>query len=489
MSDPGGGSNNTKINTQDGFQQVYSTNKRKRTEDLHDNIKKQNVTPKNTRINYPTDNRYREDDEGPEFMVLVATDGDDSRHLGKYHASAISRKLNACQIKYTRMFQTSTNTVKLLFKTPLEANRFLDSPVARNNNWHAYIPANRITREGVVRGLDMSTTKEEILNNCESGDIEIKDAYQLLRKNDKGEWVPSSCWRLVFTGQTLPKRVFIMRLARNVSPYVRPVIKCYKCFKFGHPAKECAETKTVCPRCGGKEHAETECPKPENYCLHCHTTGHDSNNREECPKWIKERKIKTQMATHNIPYSYAKALQNKKAAKPNQKQAIPTAESFPNLPSKAKNHWQPSEDPTTTPSPRTPMPIPAEMFQQFNSLLVNLFNQLSKAICDGQQLHPEAIQREVEKSFVPIPQSGTASPETEDMQDMDITEPQQDIPDKENHLASPNSPAHQSFVHGKDTPYSPKHGENMGRPHSTIPNHKQTNKTLSSNDNHQPHNG
>ena len=233
MYDPGGGSGEISTQIDNPQNGLFQSATKRKAEDVPRDAKKpceqQHINPATQhktahRTKYPTENRYLPTDPGPEYLVLVSTT-DSTQHLGKYHASAICRILQADKISYDQVITVGKNTIKILFSTPTLANNFLESQYAAKKRWTAYIPNSRITREGVVKGLDMSTTKQEILEYTTGDNITIIDAHQLSRR-EENRWVPSSCWRLTFQGQELPKKVSFMGLLRNVAPYTRSVIKC-----------------------------------------------------------------------------------------------------------------------------------------------------------------------------------------------------------------------------------------------------------------------
>lgn len=46
------------------------------------------------------------------------------------------------------------------------------------------------------------------------------------------------------------------------------VVQCYRCWKFGHMAKECKSEKGVCPKCAG-DHKSDECQAVRKVCVNC----------------------------------------------------------------------------------------------------------------------------------------------------------------------------------------------------------------------------
>lgn len=46
------------------------------------------------------------------------------------------------------------------------------------------------------------------------------------------------------------------------------IIQCYKCYKFGHLAKNCRSEKDICPKCAG-DHKKADCRSMDEICVNC----------------------------------------------------------------------------------------------------------------------------------------------------------------------------------------------------------------------------
>lgn len=75
--------------------------------------------------------------------------------------------------------------------------------------------------------------------------------------------------------------------------------RCFKCQKFGHPAKYCKSQDSTCGHCAEIGHVFTECPnkKIAPKCALCKTTSHDTRSNL-CPEYIRE------LALHKSKINY-----------------------------------------------------------------------------------------------------------------------------------------------------------------------------------------
>jgi hypothetical protein len=71
--------------------------------------------------------------------------------------------------------------------------------------------------------------------------------------------------------------------------------QCHKCYKVGHPARECTQEQRLCRRCGGG-HLIKDCTSPVADCINCggaHEANHPSCPSLQACKENKEAKTLT----------------------------------------------------------------------------------------------------------------------------------------------------------------------------------------------------
>jgi len=82
----------------------------------------------------------------------------------------------------------------------------------------------------------------------------------------------------------------------------REPLRCLKCQRWGHMAKNCTEEKDTCGTCGG-EHCHTSCNSYRTlYCVNCRSPSHSSTDKE-CPEYKSQLKaLNARTPENSMPY-------------------------------------------------------------------------------------------------------------------------------------------------------------------------------------------
>jgi len=159
--------------------------------------------------------------------------------------------------------------IVISFKLSFDANQFLQSNILPSN-WIAYIPNYKLFRFGIVRGVDLSLSLEEIHKGIKFMDrpIEIKFISRLKfrDKNNNNELRDSSSVKIEFLSNFL-EFISIWSLRSRVRSYINRVRKCFNCSKWGHSSAFCKRT-LVCFGCG-KSHDTDLCSNVNFTCPNC----------------------------------------------------------------------------------------------------------------------------------------------------------------------------------------------------------------------------
>jgi hypothetical protein len=262
-----------------------------------------------------TVNTYTDKDSGPFFVYIqknVLPDSSSSLNtieLGKLlHSLKIQNIVPRGGIK-----SIGRNRVSIQFVNHTAANAFAEDARILNHGFKTFIPFHMVSRMGLVRGIPLEWTHEEIVSNIElpTDTGKIIKSRRLSRKMSSPDkstftWVPTQTVILTFQGQVLPEKVFSFYSAIEVEKYIYPTIQCFKCCRYGH-------TKTLCrsnPRCFkcGEEHLGETChiEIQNTKCVNC--AGNHSATNRICPEFVRQNIIKKNMTEQNISYTEASKL-------------------------------------------------------------------------------------------------------------------------------------------------------------------------------------
>lgn len=204
------------------------------------------------------------------------------------------------------------NRLSLSFSNYTDANIFINSPSLLNNNYKVFIPSFHITRVGLIRGVPLDWTPEDIISNINVpiGCGQIMKVRRLNRKvklNENVSWKPTESVVVTFDGQVLPKRVFACYTSLPVELYIFPTIQCYKCCRYGHTKINC-RSNPRCFKCGNDHFGESCTADEECRVSCCLCKGSHFATSNSCPEYLRQKNIKSFMAQNCV--SYAEASKN-----------------------------------------------------------------------------------------------------------------------------------------------------------------------------------
>ncbi|XP_063369127.1 uncharacterized protein LOC134657486 [Cydia amplana] len=191
--------------------------------------------------------------------------------------------------------------VKVYFGCAKDANAFLlNKPVLQANTWKATIPYDSIECQGIIRApVDLS--EETLLEDLKASCM-ILGVKRFTKKQDNGQYKPLPTVLVTFMTSSRPDHVIYDHIWMPVQEYIRPLLQCFRCYKFGHGSGACKSTQ-VCSICSAG-HFYKECTTPADFkCSNC--SGPHSAVSYTCPvKAEKNAQIKNKI---NGKFSYATA--------------------------------------------------------------------------------------------------------------------------------------------------------------------------------------
>ena len=131
----------------------------------------------------------------------------------------------------------------------------------------------------------------------------VSEVHRVHIRKD-GKRVPTNTLFLTFLLPKLPEYLIVEFERVKVTLFVPTPLRCFKCQKFGHPAKACKNAKTVCHKCGETEH-DGVCQTGLK-CVNC-TENHPASSKD-CPVFKKEQAIQQIRAERGVSFPEARRL-------------------------------------------------------------------------------------------------------------------------------------------------------------------------------------
>lgn len=200
------------------------------------------------------------------------------------------------------------NKLSLSFSNYVDANIFITHDSLTNNCYKAFIPSFHLTRMGVVRGVPVDLSPDEVMSNISvpvgCGNIlKVRRIKKKVVINGEKQFHDTETVVLTFDGQVLPKRVFMCFTSLPVDLYIYPTIQCFNCCRYGH-VKDMCRSKPKCYKCG-QDHYGGSCSVNEDFISCCLCHGSHSATSRKCPEYERQRQIKETMAKSCMSYAEA----------------------------------------------------------------------------------------------------------------------------------------------------------------------------------------
>ena len=158
----------------------------------------------------------------------------------------------------------------------------------------------------VIMGIPHKITDKGIVEALSSqGAVDAKR----ITKKEKGQ-VQKTMAILVFFKSKIPEYVMFGYEKKKTRPYVPPVMRCFRCQRYGHGSEQC-RGRVRCPVCG-QGHTWDECQNKDTpKCVRC--GGAHSAAYLGCPAYKEAKQIQSYKYREGVSYSNAaKAIKNQK---------------------------------------------------------------------------------------------------------------------------------------------------------------------------------
>lgn len=252
-------------------------------------------------------------DAFPPFLTLIEHEDKNT----SLHPMNVAKTLFLANIEGIKEVKSKgRNKIGINFDNPNAANNFVESEALKDQHFKKYIPQSMLYCRGVIRNVGNQITEEDFIKygfgTRGAKKIRIIDATRFnIKINEDGcdKIVPGSTMLLLFEGTLLPQEVKIFHSIRTVQPYVRPVIICHNCCKFGHHKGQCRNSPK-CINCGGS-HLKDDCMHGDEAsavkkCPNCE--GDHEATSKQCKEYIRQGKINKVVAERGINFFEANKL-------------------------------------------------------------------------------------------------------------------------------------------------------------------------------------
>lgn len=142
-----------------------------------------------------------------------------------------------------------------------------------------------IVEQIIAKNIDELSTNKEILKE------KIKCRFNIKTKNiNRVNWVielPTE----IYKNLIVKERIYIGFLSYKIKTFVN-ITRCFKCYGYGHAAKNCTTEHQICEKCGEEGHMKANCSSKISYCINC-----KKGRRKElehsvkdvkCPEYLKQ---------------------------------------------------------------------------------------------------------------------------------------------------------------------------------------------------------
>lgn len=154
-------------------------------------------------------------------------------------------------------------------------------------------------------------TEDEILKELKVFNvIEVK---KILRKaNDN--MIQTGLVILTFSTSAPPEDIYVGYERLRIRPFIPNPLRCYNCFKFGHPTKYCKDNK-ICANCSNSHHLNLDNNEKctlTTHCVNCYSykledTLHNSLDKK-CPIFLREKEIQAIKTLQKVDIQTARKI-------------------------------------------------------------------------------------------------------------------------------------------------------------------------------------
>ena len=163
---------------------------------------------------------YNRSSIGP-FVVFVESEDSNVANL---HPVQLGKLLHKSSDSIIEILRAGPNRLKVILKTGTAANCLVHNKLLQQKHLRATIPLSLTQKQGLVYGIPLDITEDEIFWGVETPYKLLKVERMNKRFVENGEVVykPTKLISLTFQGQTLPDKVKVYKTYYDVRPSTTP---------------------------------------------------------------------------------------------------------------------------------------------------------------------------------------------------------------------------------------------------------------------------
>uniref|UniRef100_A0ABD2XP87 Uncharacterized protein n=1 Tax=Trichogramma kaykai TaxID=54128 RepID=A0ABD2XP87_9HYME len=207
-----------------GQQQQQQIQQQHSTVETSYNTGKNELTNSNSNNNTPLVPivYYRENIPGPYSVWVRSTVS--NKEVSQFKiGSLVCRRYDSIK----NICRRSRTKIEIIVTSRTQANALANDTSFKKHDLETYVPGFRRTRKGVIKGIDLEFSDQDILDGiiC-SGPMKVMEVRRMSRKNKQqstqdvngSKWIPTKSIVCTIEGQKLPEHVYVFGVRVRVEP-------------------------------------------------------------------------------------------------------------------------------------------------------------------------------------------------------------------------------------------------------------------------------
>lgn len=234
--------------------------------------------------------------EGEKFLIM--TRADEKKDMSAVSPFLLKKVIQTVGGDVIKCIKLRNGTVLIQTKDTKQAEKIIKI-INLNDNISVSVEEHNSLNEakGIIYCPELQyISDEEFLSEMENQNVV---ELRRFKKKDGDNVRETGLYCLKFSLSKIPNEVYIGYQKYYVRQFIPLPLRCMNCLNFNHIAEKCKKEK-MCNNCGEVYHLKNEnekCTKPEK-CCNCKEAHNAFDKR--CPKFLKEKEIKSIKIKENV---------------------------------------------------------------------------------------------------------------------------------------------------------------------------------------------